>query len=146
LVLEDHLSGFCLAIHELNNVKETPPEPSKSGIRDYQKYITKHIGSRIPKSKWAWLDDLIPVRNCVVHNSGNVTRSRHQNDLNKIALKNIGVHISAKIEKTDMTPLYLNDNMLMIEPKYCRSTLANITKLISTLCTKANLPMEITFT
>ena len=144
LVLEDHLHRFCMAIQDAKGLAEAPPIPKGDIIKTYRNYIDR---AKVPvqNSLWEAIEDLRIVRNCVTHSSGNVARSSHQSDLYRIAQKNIGIYISRKFDHNEMTPLYLQDNMIMIESRYCESVVHEMQALFETMCKAANLPTTIRF-
>ena len=145
LVLEDHLYRFCLALQDKKKYPEPPSIPHGDSITTYKNYITEKIKLTVSPTLWDWTDTLKYVRNCVVHSSGDVSRSKYQNKLIEIAERNIGVHISGRVVRTAMIPLYMRDNMLMIESEYCKLVLSQVAKTIDALCIKAKLPRKILF-
>ena len=63
----------------------------------------------------------------------------------KIAGKGVGIQISGKSASNELTPLYLADNMLMIEAKYCKAVISEIAVLFQELCKAAQLPTTMRF-
>lgn len=143
LVLEDHLHRLCCALQDAKTYPKAPPIPKRNIIEKYKKYIYE-VGISVRSNLWEGVKDLNTIRNCIVHSSGDVSRSRYE-DLTKIAGKGVGIQISGKSDRNELTPLYLADNMLMIEAKYCESIIPEITVLFEELCKAAQLPTTIRF-
>lgn len=142
-MLEDHLFRLCCALQDIKQYPKAPKIAKRNIINTYKKYINE-VGISVRPSLWEIAEELNTVRNCIVHSSGNVTRSRYK-DLIKIAEKGIGIRISGKSDGNELTPLYFTDNMLMIEHKYCKSIIPQITFLFEELCKTAQLPTTIGF-
>lgn len=143
LVLEDHLHKLCWALFK---VKKHPESPKGDGINACKRYIQRfHLS--YDQSVWDFIDDLRRIRNCIVHSSGDVSRRnpKQQSELRVIAKKNIGIHIGRESRQYHLTPLYLDDDMIIIEPRYCESIIHGVIVLFETLCKAANLPLEIEF-
>jgi len=144
LALEDHLHRFCYALQDAKKHPKTPPNPRSNIIETYKNYV-QQVGVSVQPDLWERIKDLNIIRNCIVHSSGNVNRSRYKSDLIRISKKDIGINISRKVEHTELTPLYLNDNMLMFEPRYCKSVIDDIRVLLEALCKAAQLPTRMRF-
>lgn len=145
LVLEDHLYRLCLALQEKTGNREDVPIPGGDNINTYKNYILNEIKVSVQPRLWDWIDDLRYVRNCIVHASGDITRSKKERELKALAKRNVGIHISGRVERTEMTPLYLNDNMLMIESRYCETVIDGIETLFKEIIKTTGLPTKITF-
>ncbi|GAG58290.1 unnamed protein product [marine sediment metagenome] len=137
LVLEDHLHRFCIALQDAKGLAEAPPIPKGNIIKTYRNYVDRAKVS-VQDGLWEGVEDLRFIRNCITHSSGNVARSSYQSDLYRIAQKNVGIYISRKFDRNEMTPLYLQDNMIMIESKYCKSVVRDMQVLFETMCKAAN--------
>lgn len=144
LVFEDHLHRFCYALQDAKGYPKPPPKPKANIIKTYGNYILE-VGVSVEPSLWEASNELNIIRNCIVHSSGDITHSHHHSDLLKISQKDIGINISHKAERTELTPLYLKDNMLMIESRYCKSVINDIKVLFDALCKAAQLPTSIRF-
>lgn len=148
-VLEDHLYKLCRALQDIKQYIDVQQylkarkNDRTSTIEKYKNYIND-VGVSVRPNLWEVIKDLNAIRNCIVHSSGNVNRSRYQ-DLMKIAEKGVGIRISGKSDSNELTPLYLADHMLMIEAKYCKSIIPQITVLFEELCKAAQLPTTIRF-
>ncbi len=143
-ILEDHLHRLCIAIHDAKGIAEAPQVPKQNIIKSYRKCINE-LGVSVQPHLWESMQDLQPIRNCIVHSSGDVSRSSHQSAISKIEAKNVGIQISRKPERDGMTPLYLQDNMIMVDSKYCSSLAHDMRTLIEAICKVANLPADIEF-
>jgi hypothetical protein len=73
-VLEDHLYRLCVALYDAGRVKE-PFKNCEHNLKSYRSYIDKAAAS-IDVNLWESAENLRYVRNCVAHNSGDVSRSR----------------------------------------------------------------------
>lgn len=135
LALEDWLHKLCLAVQDINGIPNPPP---KNSLKEYRKYL---IEAKISVSNklWGVAYDLQKVRDCIVHTSGDVTRSRDEKYLKAMAQRNKGLKISSQLDRVDEEPLYLDNDMLFIQSDYCESTIKNIKVLIEELCNKVPL-------
>jgi len=143
-ILEDHLYRLCIALYDAKRVEEPLKLPKYNIVKSYRSYIDK-AASSVGEELWAKIEDLQFIRNCIAHNSGDVSRSKHKIELFRIAQMNVGIHISHKSHREGLTRLYLRDNMIIIEPKYCKSIALNMRDLIETICKATNLPTSIDF-
>lgn len=144
LVLEDHLHRFCCALHDAKHYPKAPPNPGSNIVETYKSYILG-VGVSVQADLWEGIEELNIIRNCIVHSSGDISRSRKKADLVRISQKGIGIHLGNRVNRKELTPLYLNDNMLMIEPKYCKSVVKEIKVLFEALCKSAKLPTRMRF-
>jgi len=142
-LLEDHLFRLCMALDDARRVKERFTG-REHNVKSCKNYIDKAAPS-IEAALWANVEDLRFIRNCIAHSSGDVSRSRYKLELLRIAELNIGISISHKSKRESLTPLYLKDDMMMIEPRYCDSIALDIHKLIESICKATNLPTSIDF-
>ena len=135
LAMEDWLHKLCLAAQD---VKAITNSPQKQSLEEYRKYLNKAKIS-VSNNLWEVAYDLQKVRDCIVHTSGDVTRSRDEEYLRAMAQRNKGIKISNlgdELDTGDEEPLYLENDMLLIESDYCESTIKNIKTLIERLCDK----------
>jgi len=146
LILEDHLNKLSWALYKMKEHSKLPPNPRGDIIATYKGYLD-NFSLSYDNSLWAFVDDLRCIRNCIVHSSGDVSRRspKQQSELEKIAKKNIGVHIGGRSTQYQLTPLYLDDDVIIIEPRYCETTILNVTNLFEALCKAADLPLEVKF-
>lgn len=135
LVMNDWLHRLCLAVQDIKN----PPNPVPSNLNGYKQYLTDAQVS-VDDRLWEVAHNLQKVRDCIVHTSGNIIRSRDETHIRAMAQKKMGIKISSRIDRGDEEPLYLEDNTLIIQPAYCKSTVNNIKLLIEELCDKV--PLE----
>jgi len=134
LVMDNWLHRLCLAVQDIKN----SPNPVPNNLDGYKQYLTAAQVS-VDDRLWEVAHNLQKVRDCIVHTSGNIIRSRDETHLRAMAQKKIGIKISRRIDRGDEEPLYLEDNMLMIQPDYCKSTVNKIKLLIEELCDKVQL-------
>jgi|GEM_PF-5509349 len=151
LVLEDHLHRLCYALQDVKQYHigveqylEARENARKSTVVKYKDYINC-TGVSVRPSLWEVIKDLNTIRNCIVHSSGDISRSRYKKDIMKIAEKGVGIRISGKSDSNELTPLYLANNMLMIEAKYCKAVISEIAALFEELCKAAKLHTTIQF-
>lgn len=130
LALEDWLYKLCLAAQDVKGVTNSP---QKHSLEEYRKFLN---GANISVSNRLWevAYDLQKVRDCIVHTSGDVTRSKDEKYLRAMAKSKKGVKISNYVYSGDEEPLYLDHDMLLIQPDYCTSAIKNIKVLIEGLC------------
>jgi hypothetical protein len=135
LVMNDWLHRLCLAVEDIKN----PPNPVPNNLKGYKQYLTD-AQVLVDDRLWEVADNLQKVRDCIVHTSGNVSRSRDKKHLRTMAQRKMGIKISSRTDIDDEEPLYLENDMLIIQPAYCKSTISNIKLLIEGLCDKV--PLE----
>ncbi len=140
VILEDHLNKLSWTLYKLKANELPSPNPTGDTIKDCKAYINK-FNLSYDQSIWEFVDDLICIRNCIVHASGDVSRRNpdQESQLNDISKKNIGV----SIKDSRYTHLYLDDDTIIIEPRYCECIIRDVTILFETLCKAANLPTGI---
>jgi len=143
LVLEDHLHRFCMALQDAKGPAAKPVLKPGSNAWEYREYINTRVS--VQASLWEGVEDLRFIRNCITHASGNVARSNCRPDLHRIANKNVGISISSRGIADKMTPLYLEGDMILIEPQYCKSVVHDIGVLLETICKAADLPTTMRF-
>lgn len=133
LVLDDWLHRLCLAVQEFKHLPN-PPARDKDILRAYKKYLAE-ANVTVTDNLWEFAFDLQEVRDCIVHTSGNISRSRDKEHLRNLAKRKIGIEISTRgYYRDEEEPLYLEENMLIVKSDYCRSTILDIKLLIDKLC------------
>lgn len=130
LALEDWLYRLCLAAQD---IKGTSGAPRKSSLKEYKNYL-RGLNISVSNKLWELANDLEKVRDCIVHTSGSVIRSRDEKHLRTMARKQIGIKIWSYTDIADEEPLYSENDMLIIQPAYCKSTISNIKRLLEELC------------
>ncbi|MBI2850594.1 MAG: hypothetical protein HYX80_06070 [Chloroflexi bacterium] len=143
VVFTDHLERFCQALQEFRHYQKPPPTPDGDVIGLYRRYI-REAGIEIAPHLWDPINDLNAVRNCIVHSSGDVTRSRYRNRVQAIAQRDVGIHVSSSADRNKPIPLYLSNNRLIVEPRYCYQIVDDVANLLVTLCKAARIPTLIT--
>lgn len=135
LVFEDWLNRLCHAVKELKQLDEPVPKPSRDIIETYKKYL-KRSGLHFEDRIWQSVLDFNQVRNCIVHASGSVARvsPSRQRHLKELANRGIGLEISNHRSKHEHVPLYLENDMLVIQPNYLEAVILDIKQLFNTLC------------
>lgn len=133
LLLDDWLHRLCLAVQEFKHLPD-PPAPDRDILRAYKKYLAK-ANVTVTDNLWEFAFDLQKVRDCIVHTSGDIGRSRDEKHLRNLAKRKIGIEISTRgYYRDEEEPLYLEENMLIVKSDYCRSTILDIKLLIDKLC------------
>lgn len=139
LLLDDWLHRLCLAVLEIKSLP-TPPVADRDKLRVYKKYLAE-ANVTVADNLWEFAFDLQKVRDCVVHTSGNVSRSRDKNQLRILVKRKMGIEISTRgYYRDEEEPLYLEENTLIVKSDYCRSTILAIKSLIDKLCNA--IPLE----
>lgn len=133
IVLENWLHRLCLAVDDIRHPAGVVPATGEDTIRKHRDYLKK-AGVLADNSLWDDVFDLVKIRHCIVHASGNTDHSKYQLRLRDISRKGVGLSISDHTYRNALTPLYLETGMLMIEPRFCRSMIAKIKTLFGTLC------------
>jgi len=134
LVTNDWLHRLCLAVKDIKN----PLNPVPSNIEGYKQYLT-YAQVLVDDRLWEVVHNLQKVRDCIVHTSGSVIRSRDGKHLRAMAKRKMGIKISSYMDIGDEEPLYLENDMLIIQPAYCKSTISNIKLLLEELCNEVPL-------
>jgi len=139
LVVEDKLREMCKAAQSMGDLP-APPTPKQDPIGEYKEYLTKTAG--IVSLNWEAIHDLAKIRNCIVHTSGKVGASRDKKRLQELAAKReLGISISVKhADFGEHLPLYLEDDRLVLEPKYCRRVTMAVRDFFEGLCAALVLP------
>ena len=140
LVVENKLGELCRAVKNVRGNIPSPPCPKNNIVNEYKKYLIKHAG--ISGLQWDKIHDLNKIRNCIVHASGKVKGFRHESHLRRLARREIGLSISGDDYDAEdaLQPLYLDDDMLVLEPEYCKGVIKNIRGFFEELCNAVPLP------
>ena len=144
LIVEDKLRELCQVVQDVKNFAEQPPQASRDIIKTYRNYLKK-AGVSIDDQLWQPIYDIKEVRHCIVHASGNVKLSKTKNakrvkHLEELARRNIGLVISGSHYMGKLTPLYLEDNRLLLESEYCKLIVNDVRKFFQELCKTVPLP------
>jgi hypothetical protein len=96
----------------------------------------KRSGVNFEDGIWQVVLDFGRVRNCIVHASGSVARisPKRQHKLRELASRGLGIEISNYRTKHEHVPLYLENDMLIIQPNYLEAVISDIKSLFNTLC------------
>lgn len=139
LVLGDHLDKLSRTLYKVRGNRKPPPKHG-ADIKTYMIYIYS-FGLSYDQSIWNFVEDFRCVRNCIVHASGDVSRRSpdQQSELRRIAKGNVGIHIGSESNPNHLTPLYLDDDSITIEPRYCETMIHDVMNLIEALCKVAKL-------
>ena len=115
LVLESKLKEMCEIAH-----KAAPDKPLPGFGRDFVRTCKQYLKGAVGFStqRWGQLEDLSKIRNCIVHASGKV-EGKYSEHIRQLAKAGIGIAVSGngKRAPAELLPLYLEDNMIMIEPQ-----------------------------
>jgi len=120
LVVESRLQEVCDVARRLDPSLPEFKRPRSDVLGRYCKYLICNV--RLRSQYWDAIHDLSLVRNCIVHACGDVRYSDQRADLQRIANTDIGLSIgwpSAELN-LDLLPLYLGDDTLMMESRYCK--------------------------
>jgi hypothetical protein len=139
LVVENKLGEICKAAKQAKEDMPPPPHPERDVIKEYKKYLNQVGTSGL---RWDAIHDLNKVRNCIVHASGRVKGSQYETYLRQLAKSEIGISISGDSYnfQDGLQPLYLEDDMLMLKPEYCRQVIRNVRDFFEKLCDVVPLP------
>jgi hypothetical protein len=140
LVVENKLGELCRAVKNVRGNIPSPPCPRNNVVNEYKKYLTKNAG--ISGLQWDKIHDLNKIRNCVVHASGKVKGFRYEPYLRQPARREMGLSISGDDydPEDDLQPLYLDEDMLVLRPEYCKGAIKNIRDFFEELCDAVPLP------
>lgn len=140
LVVENKLGEICEVAQNIKSNLPASPKPKQGIIKEYRKYLTEVVG--IASQQWNAIYDLNKIRNCIVHASGKVKDSRDEEYIRRMAEDKIGVAISGTPGelREDLRPLYLEDDMLMLKPEYCKKTIKMVRDFFEELCDALSLP------
>ena len=140
LVVENKLGELCHTVNGVKQLASVPPRPTRDIIKEYKKYIIKEAG--ISSLKWDTLHELSKVRNCIVHASGKVKGIHNETFLRQLVSRRAGLSISDRRHyfRSELQPLYLEDDMLVIEPEYCRYAVSSIEVFFEELFDEILLP------
>ena len=134
LVVENKLKEFCEVAQSVKNNLPPPPQPKHGIVNEYKKYLSNTVG--LFSKRWDAVRDLNKIRNCIVHASGKVKDSSDKEYLRRLANSEKGIIINGTREqlREDLRPLYLEDDMLMLKPEYCREIIQKMRDLFEELC------------
>jgi hypothetical protein len=144
LVFENKLGELSELVHHNRPDLPAPPHPRQDAIKEYKKYFIDIAA--ISDLNWDKLLELNKVRNCIVHASGKVHGFRHETFLVQLAAKDNGLHISGPTHdhSQKLRPLYLDDDMLVLETQYCIDAAREVREFFVGLCDSIGLsPMLI---
>lgn len=81
------------------------------------------------------------IRNCIVHASGKVKRTPKEG-IRHLVEKEKGILISGTRQelREELQPLYLEDDMQMLKPEYCRQIIGTVHTFFEELCDALSLP------
>lgn len=138
LIFESKLKEMCEIAH-----KAAPDKPLPEFGRDFVGTCKRYLrdAADFSTQHWGQLEDLSKLRNCIVHASGRVG-GRYAKHIASIAETGIGIHISGAGSEppSELLPLYLDDNQIMIEPRYCRWIIKTVYEFFEELCDALSLP------
>jgi hypothetical protein len=140
LVVENKSKEICEAAHNINSKLPSPPQPRHEIINEYKKYLTDKVG--VTSICWDTIQSLNKIRNCIVHTSGKVKEFRYERYIRDLAKKVPGIIISGTHEelREDLKPLYLESDMLMLKPDYCKEIIKSVRTFFEELCDALSLP------
>ncbi len=123
LNLENMLNDLCENIKSKNEINTSWYEVVGNTILRRKKYLHKHANvEQIEDKYWNNIQDLLIVRNSIVHANGNIERSTNRKRLNLIATLDRGITIE--------------NNYLVITIKYCYNILFDVSELFRELFEK----------
>ncbi len=133
LVLDDWLWRLCRDVKNVRESCQPLPAGRRGAIKEYKHWLEEQRVS-VPEDLWLRIHDLTKVRNCLVHASGSVKRCRHSQHLRKLAGREPGLHVSNASHHNEQSPLYLEEDMLVLDALYCRCTIDDVRQLFEALC------------
>lgn len=135
LVTEDWLRKLCFATKDFKNLipDVVPDKRYQDVLKFYKQYLT-NANVVVSETTWSPVFDVGKVRDCIVHCSGDTSRSRDRIHLRQMAARNIGIRIGYSEKSTSTEPLYKDENMLVVSEQYCKSALRDAKNLIDKLC------------
>jgi len=146
LVVENKLGELANVAAQTHPKSPKVPNPKGRVIETYKRYFTEEVG--ISSLDWQTMHELNAIRNCIVHTSGKVKGRPDETRLRNIANKHKGLSVSntRQFSRIDLHPLYLEDDMLVIEPSYCSYIIDRAKHFFEQLCDALQLPGLITET
>jgi hypothetical protein len=138
LLLEGWMYQLCLAAKDLKGASRPAPTPRQRILENYREYL-QDIGVKADDSYWQGILDFVIIRNCVAHNSGKVNRCSRASHLRNMAKRHLGISIGYDTSDEEIQPLYLEDDVLVIEREYCQALIKDIKRLFESLCEAASL-------
>lgn len=139
LVVENKLGELSRVAAHKHPASPSPPHPRQNIIGSYERYFTDKIS--LSSLNWGIIHELNSVRNCIVHASGKVKGRKDEEQLREIAMKHQGIAVSGPkyLYPTYLRPLYLEDDMLMIEAPYCSRLIDGVYQFFKQLCDELGL-------
>lgn len=131
LILENELRELCEIVGKRRG--EAPPVPRKAIVKHYKQFL-KDVGVSVEQQVWESIHNLNKIRNCIVHRSGNVAGTKYEGHLRGLADRDPSLSISGHDYDGEDIPLYLECDMLILTPEYCRHATADVRKLFQDLC------------
>lgn len=140
LVVENKLGELSHVAKSAQPNLPMPPHPKRSIVNSYEQYFTNMAG--ISSLDWGKVHELSRVRNCIVHASGKVKGRPDEPLLREIAAREVGLSISGArdVSQSNLYPLYLEDDMLVIKAEYCAQVIKQIRHFFERLCDALGLP------
>jgi hypothetical protein len=108
LLLENQLNGICRMMRERHSLALKCSDFAGSPIERCKIYLGKYAQIPLNETSWRSMEDLVLVRNCIVHTLGQVTLSRDATRLREITGQ--GLQIKDDFGETDI---------LVINSEYC---------------------------
>ncbi len=133
LVLVDWLGRLCRVVKNVRESCQPLPAARRGAIKEYRHWLAEQ-GVSVPEDLWQRVHDLTKVRNCIVHASGSLKRSDHSQYLRKLARRQPGLRVSNASHHNKQSPLYLEQDMLVLDALYCRRTVDDVRQLFEELC------------
>lgn len=133
LVLDDWLWRLCRTVKCVRKSCQPLPAGRRGAIKEYKRWLAKE-GVSVPENVWGSVHDLTKLRNCIVHASGSLKRSDHSQYLRKLARRQPGLRVSNASHHNEQSPLYLEQDMLVLDASYCRCTVDDVRQLFEALC------------
>lgn len=140
LVFENKLGEISEFVHHSRPNVPAPPHPQRDAIKEYKRYFSNEVA--ISNLNWDKLLELNKVRNCIVHASGKVRGCKYKEFLRQLAARDSGLHISGppSVHRQKTRPLYLENDMLVLETQYCKDNVREVRKFFERLCDSIGLP------
>jgi len=137
LVLENKLKEICAIVQE--PTCKPLPGFDRAVVARCKKYLKDTVG--FSTHLWKHIEDLSKIRNYIVHASGRV-EGRHAEHVGHLAKTGIGIRVSGAVGEMPAhpLPLYLEKDMIVIEPSYCRWIIKTVYEFFEGLCGALSLP------
>lgn len=140
LFVENSLRELCYAVQDLKEISKQVRNPRRSIIEKRKQFLCE-VGVSVSQELWEPITTLTKVRNCITHASGKVGRSNPKDEqhLREVTTQGLGILISDIHSERELHALYREDDMLVLEAKYCTKIVEDIAKLFEMLCDAAGL-------